>query len=145
MSVTVQVTFDAVDPRALGTFWADALGYVSDPPPEGHDTWETALAAFGVPEDKWNSAWALSDPDGRGPRLYFQRVPEAKTAKNRVHLDLRAAPGLKGDERMAALEARCAELEAKGATRVRRHEPDGWSSAGFIVMADPEGNEFCLD
>ena len=73
---------------------ADALGYVSDPPPEGHDTWETALAAFGVPEDKWNSAWALSDPDGRGPRLYFQRVPEAKTAKNRVHLDLRAAPAL---------------------------------------------------
>ena len=145
MAVTIQVTFDAADPKALGTFWAEALGYVPDPPPEGQATWEEALEAFGVPEDRWNSANALFDPDGAGPRLFFQRVPEGKTAKNRVHLDLRAAVGLKGDDRMEALEKRCAELEALGASRVERHDPDGFSSAGFIVMRDPEGNEFCLD
>lgn len=145
MAVTVQVTFDAADPKALGTFWAEALGYLPDPPPEGHATWEEALAAFGVPPAQWNAAYALFDPDGRGPRLFFQQVPEPKTAKNRVHLDLRAAVGLKGDERMDALEKRCAELEELGASRVERHEPDTWSSAGFIVMRDPEGNEFCLD
>jgi hypothetical protein len=85
------------------------------------------------------------DPDGDGPRVYFQKVPEPKTAKNRVHLDLRVAAGLEGDERMAALEAECARLVELGATRVQRHEPAPPMSGGFIVMADPEGNEFCLD
>lgn len=145
MTVTIQITFDAADPKALGTFWAAALGYEPDAPPPGHATWEEALEAFGVPKERWNSAYALSDPTGKGPRLFFQQVPEPKIAKNRVHLDLRAAPGLTGDERMAALEKRCAELMTCGATRVERHEPDAWSSAGFIVMRDPEGNEFCLD
>lgn len=77
--------------------------------------------------------------------LYFAQVPEDKSAKNRVHLDVRAAPGLEGDERMAALEADCERLVAIGATRVRRFEPEPPMSKGFIVMADPEGNEFCLD
>jgi hypothetical protein len=72
-------------------------------------------------------------------------VPEDKVAKNRVHLDVRAAPGLDGAERMAALEVECERLVARGATRVRRSEPAPPMSAGFIVMADPEGNEFCLD
>jgi hypothetical protein len=72
-------------------------------------------------------------------------LPEDKVAKNRVHLDVRAAPGLQGDARMAALEAECARLVALGAARRRRFEPDGQMSAGFIVMTDPEGNEFCLD
>jgi hypothetical protein len=61
-----------------------------------------------------------------------------------MHLDVRAAPGLRGDERMAALEAKCDALVALGATRVRRHEPDN-INFGHIVMQDPEGNEFCLD
>lgn len=145
MAVTIQVTFDAHDPEALGAFWADALGYVADEPPGGFATWDALLDHYGVPADQRNTAFAVHDPDGVGPRVFFQRVPEGKTAKNRVHLDLRAAEGLQGPERMDALEARCAELVAAGATRVRRHEPDGWSSAGFIVMTDPEGNEFCLD
>jgi hypothetical protein len=72
-------------------------------------------------------------------------VPEDKVDKNRVHLDVRAAPGLQGDERMAALEVECDRLVARGATRVRRYEPAPPMSAGFIVMTDPEGNEFCLD
>ena len=72
-------------------------------------------------------------------------MPEGKTAKNRVHLDLRAAPGLQGEERMAALEAECERLVALGATRVERHEPAPPMTAGHLVMADPEGNVFCLD
>ena len=66
-------------------------------------------------------------------------------AKNRVHLDVRSAPGLQGEERMAALEVECARLVALGAARVSRTEPDPPMEAGFIVMTDPERNEFCLD
>jgi catechol 2,3-dioxygenase-like lactoylglutathione lyase family enzyme len=141
----VQVTFDAADPAALSRFWAEVLGYQLDEPPPPHATWEEALEAFGVPEHLRNSASAVHDPPGAGPRVFFQQVPEGKTAKNRVHLDVRAAPGLEGDARMAALEAECERLEALGATRSQRFEPDPPMSHGFIVMHDPEGNEFCLD
>ena len=152
MSRTIQVTFDAHDPEALSRFWAAAMGYVNPPPP-GHelepgqdpfDAWHAFLAEVGVPESEWNSASAAEDPDGEGPRLFFQRVPEGKTAKNRVHLDLRAAPGLQGEERMAALEAEAERLVSLGASRVERHEPAPPMTAGHIVMSDPEGNEFCV-
>jgi hypothetical protein len=153
MSRHVQVTFDAGDPRTLSTFWRDALGYVHPAPPgvslpDGADplaAWDDFLEKVGVPVEQRNSSSALEDPDGVGPRIFFQQVPEAKTAKNRVHLDLRAAPGLQGEERMAALEAECARLVGLGATRLHRHEPAPPMSYGHIVMADPEGNEFCLD
>ncbi|MEO7943663.1 MAG: VOC family protein, partial [Marmoricola sp.] len=74
-----------------------------------------------------------------------QKVPEGKTAKNRVHLDVRAAPGLQNDERMTVLEAEADRLVALGATRLQRFEPGVDLGAGHIVMQDPEGNEFCLD
>ena len=142
----VQVTFDCADPNALAGFWTEVLGYKYDDPPQGFDTWEAALEAWGVPREEWNSRSACSDPNGVGPRLFFQRVPEDKTAKNRVHLDVRSAPGLRGEERMAALEAECARLVGLGATRTKRFEPDSSpGEIGFIVMQDPEGNEFCLD
>jgi hypothetical protein len=145
MSRTVQITFDCSDPGALSHFWNEALGYQQDAPPQGFATWEEALDHFDVPEEDRNSASASVDPDGVGPRLWFQRVPEGKVSKNRLHLDIRAAPGLQGDERMAALEAECERLVALGATRHQRFEPEPPMSAGFIVMQDPEGNEFCLD
>ncbi|MDN5805323.1 MAG: VOC family protein [Microlunatus sp.] len=153
MSREFQVTVDAADPLGLSIFWRDVLGYVHPGPPgaplaDGADplaAWAEFLESAGVPEDERNSASALEDPEGRGPRLFFQRVPEAKTAKNRLHLDVRAAPGLEGAERMAALEAECGRLVALGAVRLRRLEPEPPMSKGFIVMADPEGNEFCLD
>jgi hypothetical protein len=153
MGAHVQVTFDAHDPRALSTFWRDALRYVHPGPPgvdlpEGADAlaaWDDFLARIGVPEEQRNTRSAIEDPDGLGPRLFFQQVPEGKVAKNRVHLDVRAAPGLQGEERMAALEAECDRLVALGATRLQRHEPEPPLGAGHIVMADPEGNEFCLD
>lgn len=129
------------------------LDYVHPAPPgvelpEGADpfaAWDEFLERAGVPEEQRTSSSAVEDPDGPGPRLFFQRVPEGKVAKNRVHLDVRGAPGLQGAERMAALEAECARLVALGATRVHRSEPEPPLSAGFIVLTDPEGNEFCLD
>ena len=141
----VQVTFDCADPGALSRFWCEVLGYRLDAPPPGFETWDEALDAFGVPEEHRNDASAAVDPTGAGPRLWFQKVPEGKSAKNRLHLDVRAAPGLQGDDRMAALEEDCARLVAQGGGRVQRHEPDPPRSHGFIVMQDPEGNEFCLD
>ena len=140
----LQVTFDCADPHELAGFWAATLGYAYDPPPSVFGTWDEALDAWGVPEDRRNDRSAVSDPAGAGPRLFFQKVPEGKVAKNRVHLDVRAAPGQEGDARMAALDAECERLVGLGATRVRRHET-GPMDGGFIVMQDPEGNEFCLD
>jgi hypothetical protein len=153
MSRHIQITFDAHDPRALSSFWRDVLGYVHPGPPgvdlaEGADplaAWDDFLAGVGVPEEQRNTRSAIEDPDGIGPRLFFQQVPEGKVAKNRVHLDIRAAPGVSGEQRMAALEIECHRLVALGATRLRREEPVPPMSAGFIVMADLEGNEFCLD
>ncbi|MEG9225314.1 VOC family protein [Aeromicrobium sp. Sec7.5] len=145
MGRTVQITFDAADPARLASFWAAALGYELQAPPPGFDTWVEALTAFGVPPELHNSRSALLDPEGAGPRVFFQQVLDAKAGKNRLHLDIRVAPGLAGDERMAALEAECERLTALGATRLYRVEPDGRLETGFVTMADPEGNEFCLD
>lgn len=143
MSKEVQITFDCADPASLAEFWAAALDYEVQSPPEGFASWPEALAAFGVPESEWNSRSAIV-ADGL-PRIFFQRVPEGKTVKNRVHLDVRAAPGLQGDDRMAALEIEAARLEGLGATRAYRVEPAPPMEFGFITMQDPEGNEFCLD
>ncbi|RZS34432.1 hypothetical protein EV193_109223 [Herbihabitans rhizosphaerae] len=153
MSRHIQVTFDAHDPAVLSSFWRDVLGYVHPGPPgvdlpEGADplaAWDDFLARIGVPKEQRNTRSAIEDPDGDGPRIFFQQVPEDKIAKNRVHLDVRAAPGLQGDERMAVLEAECERLVTLGATRVRRYEPEPPLAFGTIVMTDPEGNEFCLD
>lgn len=144
MTREVQITFDCADPDALASFWAEALGYQLQPPPRGFESWEAALEAFGVPKSEWNSRSAIIPLEGSHPRIFFQRVPEGKTVKNRVHLDVRAAPGLEGTERMDALEAEATRLEAFGATRAYRVEPGGMD-VGFITMRDPEGNEFCLD
>ncbi|MEV6594463.1 VOC family protein [Streptomyces acidicola] len=94
-----------------------------------------------TPEDQ-GSWFACGDPSGVGPRLYFQRVPEGKVVKNRVHLCVRVGTGLVGEERLAALEAECARLIPLGAVRVRLLY-DGNDSC--IVMQDIEGNEFCVD
>ncbi|MFI7551452.1 VOC family protein [Micromonospora sediminimaris] len=153
MSRQIQVTFDAHDPTALSTFWRDALGYVHPGPPgvdlpEGADplaAWDDFLARIGVPPEQRNTRSAIEDPEGHSPRLFFQQVPEDKIIKNRVHLDVRAAPGLTGAERMAALQAESDRLVALGATQVRRVEPAPPLETGFIVLTDPEGNEFCLD
>ncbi|MEW2432278.1 VOC family protein [Micromonospora sp. NPDC047644] len=141
----VQITFDCADPAGLATFWAETLGYQVQAPPGDFESWDQALEAMGVPPENRNDASAVVDPEGSRPRLFFQRVPEHKQVKNRVHLDVRAAPGLEGDERMAALEAEAERLVSRGAGRLGRHEPAPPLAAGHLIMADPEGNEFCLD
>jgi len=141
MSAKFQVTFDAHDPRAQAEFWAAALGYIPQPPPDTYDSWEDWARAMEIPEERWNDAGALVDPDGVGPRVFFQRVPEGKTAKNRVHLDVSVGRGLEPEARRSALEVEADRLHAAGATIVRQQEQRG---EFWIVMQDPEGNEFCV-
>jgi hypothetical protein len=143
MATSVQVVMDCHDPSALARFWAQALGYAEDPPPLGHASWEEWLRAQGVPEADWNSASAVHDPDGSGPRIFFQRVPEEKTVKNRVHLDLnvggeRDAPP---EEKRRRIDAEAERLAALGARRLRFFEERGHY---WVAMLDPEGNEFDL-
>ena len=116
MSLAVQVTFDCADPAALSRFWNEVLGYRLDSPPPPYKSWEEALDAWNIPEENRNDASASVDPEGKGPRLWFQKVPEGKTAKNRVHLDVRAAVGLEGD---AADDG--ARGQGRDARRPRRH------------------------
>lgn len=137
-----QVTFDCADPERVARFWCEALGYVVPPPPPGFDSWDDVNLT--LPPEVQGSKFACVDPDGAGPRLFFQRVPEGKVAKNRVHLDVRVAPGTVGEERLAALEAECERLLPLGAARVRLLEANGIDES-CIVMQDSEGNEFCLD
>jgi hypothetical protein len=142
MAFSMQVTFDAADPGALAAFWAQVLGYIAEPPPEGWSSWEDWAREQGIPEERWNDQSAIVDPDGAGPRIYFQRVPEGKTAKNRVHLDVRAAPGLEADARRARLKQQAERLVELGGTRLYELEERGQF---WITMQDPEGSEFCLD
>jgi hypothetical protein len=137
----VQVTFDCAEPERLARFWCEVLGYVVPPPPEGFGTWAEYERA--LPPEQQASWFACQDPSGVGPRLYFQRVPEGKVVKNRVHLDVRVGTGLVGEERLATLQAESDRLVALGAVRVRVLLADE-DNESCIVMQDVEGNEFCL-
>src|SRR5262245_8760979 len=143
MAIPVQVVIDCHDPDALAHFWADVLGYQLDPPPPGYDSWEGWLRDHGIPASEWNSASAVSDPEGRGPRIFFQRVPEPKERKNRVHLDVNVGGPREppGDQRRADLDAAVERVIGLGATKLRLVEERG---ERHYVMQDPEGNEFCL-
>ncbi|MFF3741170.1 VOC family protein [Streptomyces sp. NPDC002566] len=137
-----QVTFDCADPERVARFWCEVLGYVVPPPPKGFDTWDDYTRS--LPPEEQGAWFACHDPSGVGPRLYFQRVPEGKVAKNRVHLDVGVGTGLVGEERLATLKAECARLVALGAVCVRVLLADE-ENESCIVMQDVEGNEFCLD
>jgi hypothetical protein len=137
-----QVTFDCAEPQRVARFWCEVLGYVLPDPPAGFATWEDYDATLPPGE---RGAWAAAkDPEGNGPRLYFQRVPEGKVVKNRVHLDVRVGTGLVGEERLAVLQAERERLEALGAVCVQVLVADGVNES-CIPMLDVEGNEFCLD
>ncbi len=143
MATGFQVTFDCSDPAALGSFWAVALGYIEQPPPPGFVSWESFLDHIGVPLEERDNAYAIVDPDGTGPRLYFQRVPEPKTVKNRVHLDVNVGGGgrVPLDERRRRVDVEVDRLvAAERVQRFDRPEQDEY----WVVMRDPEGNEFCL-
>jgi hypothetical protein len=141
MTIGFQVTFDAHEPERLGRFWCAVLGYTEQPPPAGFADWNSFLDSIEWPADERDDFYAIVDPDGKLPRIYFQRVPEGKTAKNRVHLDVNVGAGKSGDERSAAVRARADELVEIGATKLREADERG---EYWIVMQDIEGNEFCL-
>jgi hypothetical protein len=139
MATRVQVVFDAADPHALVRFWTQALHYEQ----EDHSGIVRQLLDAGLITDEevqevdgrraFRDLAACSDPDARGPRLLFQRVPEPKTAKNRVHLDLQVGP----ERRQAQVD----RLVAMGATVA-------WVTADrgpvTTTLRDPEGNELCV-
>ncbi len=143
-TVQVQVVIDANAPGALAQFWAVALGYKVQDPPPGFDSWPDALTAWGMPEEQWDDASAIVPLSGTGPRVFFQKVPERKTGKNRLHLDVGVGRGIADPEqRWARVLERVDLLVEQGAAVVdeRRHEAIG---DHWMVMTDPEGNEFCV-
>ena len=137
----IQIVVDCADPEVMTAFWGAALGYVPEDPPPGYASWAEFASRNEIPRSDWRGA--VVDPSGQGPRLFFQTVPEPKTGKNRVHLDIgaTAGPGQPLEERRAAIAAKVAELVALGATEVESIDEDGGT---FTVMRDPEGNEFCV-
>ncbi len=143
MSQRFTITLDAADPKALGSFWATALGYVEEPPPSPHTTWQEAFEAWQLPAERHNDAYALVDPAGIGPRFFLQKVPEPKTAKNRLHLDV-WVPGESRENPASPDEKRAhaTHLVEHGASIL--HEVDQSGMGFWVVMADPEGNEFCV-
>ncbi|MGW0217421.1 VOC family protein [Micromonospora chokoriensis] len=130
MAARISLTLDSTDAQVLAAFWKTALGYIDEPPPPPFATREEWL----VPED---GAW-LCDPDGVGPYLSILTVPEPKTAKNRLHIDIRVPGHGSPDERWARIRAEADRLVQAGGTILV--EVDGQ----HVVMADPEGNEFCV-
>ena len=138
----VQVTFDCAEPERVARFWCEVLGYVVPPAPAGFASWEEYDRS--LPLDRQGASFVCADPNGVGPRLFFQRVPEGRTVKNRVHLDVRVGTGLVGAERLATLEAESKRLVALGATVVQVLLADE-ENESCIPMQDIEGNEFCLD
>jgi predicted enzyme related to lactoylglutathione lyase len=139
MALRVQVTFDAADPHKLAAWWADLLGYSVE---DSHDFVSELLASGVITKTDvvefdgrlaFADAVAAHDPEGTGPRLYFQRVPEPKVAKNRVHLDV-----------PVNAEDLDAEVERLTSTGARHVEFGSHPGHRWAVMQDPEGNEFCL-
>lgn len=143
MATSFQVTIDCADPDRLARFWAEVLGYKIQDPPSGYATWQAFLEAQGVPESEWNSASAIVGPDGKDTRIFFQRVPEPKTTKNRVHLDVNVGggPTVALADRRPRVDGAVERIVGHGATRVGPvEERDEY----WVVLRDPEGNEFCV-
>jgi hypothetical protein len=139
MGAHIDLTLDAGDVAVLTAFWKTALGYVDEPPPAPFATRGEWLASFGIDEEESrdDGEW-LCDPDGVGPRLSILRVPEPKTAKNRLHIDIRVPGHGTEEERWARIAAEADRLVRAGARVLARHDRD------HVVMCDPEGNEFCV-
>jgi hypothetical protein len=147
MSVRYQLVIDCTDPDRQARFWAAALGYVLAPPPSGFATWSDFYRHLGVPEEELvDGADRISDPQGGGPSIWFNVVPEAKAVKNRLHIDIHAS----GD-RSEPIEARKQRVDAEaqrlaglGATITIVMQQDGLDHYA-VGMKDPEGNEFDIN
>jgi Glyoxalase-like domain len=141
-----QLTIDANDPALLARFWAKALGYQSVPPVQPETTWHAHYRARLGDEPAFDDR--LFDPTGLRPPIWFQPVPEAKAGKNRLHLDLYVTgrdDALPLAQRIKMVEATVSDLLESGASvecRTRGDDPE--HPFYYVVMHDPEGNDFCV-
>jgi hypothetical protein len=149
MPTKLQVCIDCADPATLAEFWAYALHYELESPPDGSEDWLTYWRSIGVPEEELGDAdgrpESVVDPGGTGPRIFFQQVPETKTIKNRLHLDLGVSGGrtVPLDTRGERVDAEVQRLVASGARILHVNSTPGLDHYG-VTLADPEGNEFCV-
>jgi hypothetical protein len=142
--VRFQLVIDCSDPDRLARFWAQALHYELEPAPDGFDSWDDYYRDLGVGEEDLGIGQdSITDPRGEGPRIWFQRVPEGKTAKNRLHLDISAGGGrsVPVEVRRARVDAEAQRLVGLGATLVRAQGEPALDRYA-VAMTDPEGNEF---
>jgi hypothetical protein len=147
MAVRYQLVIDCADPELMVRFWAAALGYEVEPPPPGFATWDDWRRDIGLPESYLGiSADSIIDPAGGGPRIWFHALPDTKTVKNRLHLDIHASGG-----RDLPLEARRQQVDAEarrlcdlGATQTVVMATEGMDHYA-VGMRDPEGNEFDIN
>jgi hypothetical protein len=135
----IQIDIDCADPDGLAAFWAEVLDYRVAPPPTGHESWTDFSRAEAAEEgERW---CRVIDPSGSGPSILFHRVPEPKSVKNRLHLDVFVAPPTDPERNWPVVDAEVQRLVGLGAGVVRRVNEDDQC---FVVMTDPEGNEFCV-
>ncbi|MGD9985806.1 VOC family protein [Pseudonocardia sp.] len=137
MATAWSLTIDSASPTTLAAFWAVALRYEPAPPPKGWTTWDDWFDDHDVPPSERDDGAFIHDPGGTAPAISFLRVPEGKTVKNRMHLDLAVGGGRHVDPglRRSRVDTEVQRLTGLGAT-VLRDVPD------HVTMADPEGNEF---
>ena len=145
--MSYQLVIDCTSPEPLAHFWAEALHYVVAPPPPGFDSWDDFFRSIGVPEDELGTvADIIEDPNGEGPRIWFQIVPEKKSIKNRIHIDVNASGG-RGtplDARRKLVEAEASRLVSLGATRLHTNVQEGLDHYA-VALTDPEGTEFDIN
>lgn len=143
--VSYQLVIDCRDPEPLALFWAEALHYVVAPPPSGFDSWDDYLRSIGMPEEELGQGVdRIADPHGDGPHIWFQVVPDRKSVKNRIHIDVHAGGSGTLEARRGRVEAEAARLVALGGTRVRSLAEEGLDHYA-VAMTDPEGNEFDIN
>ena len=146
MAVSYQLVIDCSSPEPLARFWAEALHYVVATPPLDFETWDDFYRSIGIPEDELSGGIdRIEDPNGEGPAIWFQVVPDRKSVKNRLHIDVHASGGRGSLEvRRDRVEAEADRLVALGATRLRSLAEEGLDHYA-VAMADPEGNEFDIN
>ena len=147
MAVRFQLVIDCRDPEPLARFWAAALGYEFEPPPQGFATWDDYWRDVGVGEEELGMGQdCIIDPDGSGPRIWFQVVPELKGVKNRLHLDISVSGGraFPLETRRQRVDAEADRLTGLGASYVRVLSEEGLDHYA-IAMQDAEGNEFDIN
>ncbi|WP_328322694.1 VOC family protein [Kribbella sp. NBC_00382] len=139
----LHIVFDCANPDLVARFWMEALGGYDFPMPvpDGFTTWDDWADAQGIPVDQRPTTRTLVDKTRNRPDIFFLKVPESKSGKNRLHLDIKVAPGLTGADRLLKIKAEGERLTALGATLLQTiDEPDSF----HLIMQDPEGNEFCV-